>query len=61
MKGAVPIKKDDRFRVSSTVYRSMPVQGNKTLFGAGPTETQTEEIRDWDMLRNIVQYVYIHD
>ncbi|ANM44877.1 putative structural head protein [Pseudomonas phage KTN4] len=55
MKGAVPIKKDDRFRVSSTVYRSMPVQGNKTLFGAGPTETQTEEIRDWDFLVNTVR------
>ncbi|MFO5742347.1 hypothetical protein ACLBPW_30075 [Klebsiella pneumoniae] len=30
MKGAVPIKKDDRFRVSSTVYRRMAVQGKKS-------------------------------
>ncbi|MFO5890352.1 hypothetical protein ACLBSJ_31515, partial [Klebsiella pneumoniae] len=33
----------------------MPVQGNKTLFGAGPTETQTVEIRDWDFLVNTVR------
>lgn len=55
MAKAVPVEKDDRFRVSTPLYRTPAVQGNRALFASGPTETKTEDIKNWAFMVNTVR------
>lgn len=55
MKNMTPIKRDSRFRTSAKIYRSSPMQGNKTIFAGGPGDTDTEDIQDWDFIVNTIR------
>lgn len=55
MAKAEKVEKDDRFRVSTPLYRTPAVQGNKALYASGPTETKTEELLNWAFMVNTVR------
>jgi hypothetical protein len=55
MAKAEPVEKDDRFRVSAPIFRTPMVQGNKAIYASGPTETKTDELKNWAFLVNTVR------
>lgn len=55
MKNFVEVEGDERFRVSSFLVRSVTAQGNKALYYSGPTEAQTETIKDWAFMVNTIR------
>lgn len=55
MKGALEVENDERFHTAASVYRGKPVQSNRALYATGPTETQTEELKDWNFLVNTLR------
>lgn len=46
---------DDRFRASAFVVRGVTTQGEKALYYAGPPETKTEQIKDWNYFINTIR------
>lgn len=55
MAKAIPVEKDDRFRVSAPLFRTPTVQSNKALYASGPTETKTDELKNWAFMVNTVR------
>lgn len=55
MKGALEVENDERFSYAASVYRGKPVQSNRALYATGPTETNTEELKDWKFLVNTLR------
>ncbi|MBW6072822.1 hypothetical protein, partial [Pseudomonas aeruginosa] len=55
MKGAIEVDQDDRFRVNATLFRSELTQGNKALYFSGPSETKTEQLKDWQFMVNSIR------
>lgn len=55
MAKAEPVDKDDRFRVSAPLFRTPPAQSNKALYASGPTETKTDELKNWAFMVNTVR------
>ena len=55
MAKAEPVEKDDRFRVAAPLFRTPAVQGNRALYASGPTETKTDEIKNWAFIVNTVR------
>lgn len=55
MTKALPVEKDDRFRVSAPLFRTPTSQGNRALYASGPPDTKTEEIIDWSFMVNTVR------
>lgn len=55
MAKAETVEKDDRFRVSAPIYRTPVAQGNKALYASGPTETKTEELKNWVFIVNTIR------
>lgn len=56
MKNFKPLEQpDDRFRASAFVVRGITAQGEKALYYAGPPETNTEQIKDWNYFINTIR------
>uniref|UniRef100_A0AB39CCT6 Internal head protein n=1 Tax=Pseudomonas phage RVTF4 TaxID=3236931 RepID=A0AB39CCT6_9VIRU len=55
MAKALPVEKDDRFRVSAPLFRTPEAQSNKALFASGPTEAKTDELKNWAFMVNTVR------
>ena len=55
MAKAEPVEKDDRFRVSAPLFRTPEAQSNKALYASGPTETKTDELKNWAFMVNTVR------
>lgn len=56
MKNFKPLEQpDDRFRASAFVVRGITAQGEKALYYAGPPETKTEQIKDWNYFINTIR------
>lgn len=58
MKNFKPLEQpDDRFRASAYVVRGITAQGEKALYYAGPPETKTEQIKDWNYFINTIRTI----
>lgn len=55
MTKAEPVEQDDRFRVSSPLFRTPAVQGNKALYASGPGEAKENELQNWTFMVNTVR------
>jgi len=54
---AEQVEQDDRIRVASPLYRTPPVQGNKSLYASGPIEHEGEDdkVMNWAAMVNTVR------
>lgn len=56
MKNFKPLEEpDERFRAAAYVVRGVTAQGEKALYYAGPPEADTENIKDWGYLINVIR------
>lgn len=56
MKNFKPLEEpDERFRASAFVVRGITAQGEKALYYSGPTDTKTENVKDWNYFINVVR------
>lgn len=51
----IDVSEDTRFRSGSNVTRTAIAQGNRAIYFAGPTDTKTEDIKDWNFLINTIR------
>lgn len=51
----VPVQNDERFRVNAPLFRTPPAQGNRAIYASGPTESKTDDIKNWAFMVNMVR------